>query len=130
MNRIDLCSNAKLRILVAEDNVVNQEIISMTLEDDGHYVDVVGNGAEAVQAVQDAQYDIVLMDIHMPEMDGVTAARKIRELPGVACDIPIIALTADAMVGDREKYLDCGMNDYATKPIALDELYAAIRRHA
>ena len=119
----------KLRVLVAEDNIVNQEIISMMLEDDGHYVDVVANGGEAVQAVQDAQYDVVLMDIHMPEMDGVAAAKKIRELGGDVGDIPIIALTANAMVGDREKYIESGMNDYASKPVMLDELYGAIRRH-
>lgn len=119
----------KLRFLVAEDNPVNQEIISMTLENDGHYVDVVGNGAEAVCAVQDAPYDVVLMDIHMPEMDGVTAAKKIRALAGDIASIPIIALTADAMVGDREKYIDSGMNDYASKPFELEDLYDAIRRH-
>ena len=119
----------KLRILVAEDNIVNQEIICMTLEDDGHYVDVVGNGVEAVQAVQEAQYDVVLMDIHMPEMDGVTAAKKIRALEGDVGAVPIIALTANAMVGDREKYIEIGMNDYASKPVALDELYGAISRH-
>ena len=119
----------KLRILVAEDNIVNQEIICMTLEDDGHHVDVVGNGVEAVQAVQEAHYDIVLMDIHMPEMDGVAAAKKIRELEGDVGAVPIIALTANAMVGDREKYIEIGMNDYASKPVVLDELYGAISRH-
>lgn len=119
----------KLRILVAEDNPVNQEIVSATLEHDGHYVDLVGNGAEAVTAVQNAPYDVVLMDIHMPEMDGMTATKKIRELPGELGNIPIIALTADAMVGDREKYIGSGMNDYASKPVNLDELYGAIQRH-
>lgn len=118
----------KLRVLVAEDNLVNQEIISMTLEADGHHVDVVGNGAEAVQAVQDVHYDVVLMDIQMPEMDGITATKKIRALSGEASKIPIIALTADAMVGDREKYVAAGMDDYASKPIKLAELYSAISR--
>ena len=119
----------KLRFLVAEDNPVNQEIIAATLEQDGHDVDVVGDGAEAVQAVQNVPYDVVLMDIHMPEMDGVTAARRIRALPGDIANIPIIALTADAMVGDREKYISSGMNDYASKPVDLDELYGTIRQH-
>ena len=118
----------QLRVLVAEDNVVNQEIITMTLEADGHEVDVVANGAEAVQAVQDKTYDVVLMDIQMPEMDGVSATRKIRALPGDVGRIPIIALTADAMVGDRERYMASGMNDYASKPIDLDELYEVLAR--
>ena len=118
----------QLRVLVAEDNVVNQEIISMTLEADGHEVDVVANGAEAVQAVQEKIYDVVLMDIQMPEMDGVSATKKIRALAGDVGRIPIIALTADAMVGDRERYMASGMNDYASKPIDLDELYEVLAR--
>ena len=125
----DLRIDRKLRFLVAEDNPVNQEIISAILEDDGHHVEVVANGLEAVDAVQNAPYDIVLMDIHMPELDGVAAAKKIRDLGGRMADLPIIALTADAMVGDREFYMASGMNDYTSKPLNLNDLYSAIRRH-
>ena len=125
----DLRLDRKLRFLVAEDNPVNQEIISAILEDDGHQVEVVANGLEAVDAVRNAPYDIVLMDIHMPELDGVAAAKKIRDLGGRMADIPIIALTADAMVGDREFYIASGMNDYTSKPLNLNDLYSAIRRH-
>ena len=117
-----------LSILVAEDNVVNQEVITMTLESDGHVVTCVGNGAEAVHAVQEASYDLILMDIQMPDMDGVTAVKRIRELPGRVADIPIVALTANGMVGDRESYLAAGMNDHAVKPIEADKIFSTIRR--
>jgi PAS domain S-box-containing protein len=115
-----------LRILVAEDNAVNQEIARDTLEAAGHAVDIVANGLEAVGAVQSFPYDIVLMDVHMPEMDGPTATGKIRALPGDISGIPIIALTADAMVGDREKFLAAGMNDYVAKPFDLQQLLSSI----
>jgi CheY-like chemotaxis protein len=117
-----------LRVLVAEDNPVNQEIAKDTLELAGHRVDVVVNGIEAVEAVRKAFYDVVLMDAHMPEMDGPTATRKIRTLPGEVSKVPIIALTADAMVGDREKFLAAGMNDYVSKPFQPDVLFATIER--
>lgn len=117
-----------LRILVAEDHPVNQQIIRMMLERAGHRCDIAVNGIEAVAAVAAAPYDLVLMDIQMPEMDGIAAARRIRELPGPARSVPIIALTANAMKGDREKYLECGMNDYVAKPIEPDALGAAITR--
>lgn len=100
----------------------------MTLEHEGHSVHCVGNGAEAVKALQEAEFDVVLMDIQMPVMDGVTAVQKIRALPGEVRNIPVIALTADAMVGDREKYIGSGMNDYATKPIKPDDLRAIIKK--
>ncbi len=100
----------------------------MTLENEGHSVHCVGNGAAAVQAVQEARYDVVLMDIQMPVMDGVTAVEKIRALPGEVRKVPVIALTADAMVGDRERYIASGMDDYATKPIKPGNLLAIIKR--
>ena len=119
----------KLRILVAEDNSVNQEIARQTLEDAGHDVSIAANGLEAVAAVQEGLYDIILMDVHMPVMDGPTATRRIRDLPGPVSEIPIIALTADAMAGDREKFLSDGMNDYVSKPFDTNHLFTTIARH-
>lgn len=98
------------------------------VEKAGHTIDLVNDGVEAVAAVMRTSYDVVLMDIHMPEMDGVTATRKIRELPGEQANIPIIAVTANAMKGDRENYLAAGMTDYVTKPIEPKDLFSAIRR--
>jgi PAS domain S-box-containing protein len=117
-----------LRVLVAEDNKINQAIARETLTNAGHRVDVVENGFAALAAVQNAAYDVILMDVHMPEMDGLTATGKIRELPGPQSDIPVIALTADAMVGDREKFMDAGMNEYISKPFDTAELFSTIER--
>lgn len=115
-----------LRILVAEDNVVNQEIAIATLEKAGYVVDVVSDGAEAVEAVKSFPYHVILMDIRMPVMDGLAATREIRALPGVEANVPIIALTADAMLGDEQEYLSAGMNSYASKPFDPDKLFATI----
>jgi CheY-like chemotaxis protein len=116
----DAAGTAKpLRILVAEDHPVNQQIIRLMLERAGHRCDIAVNGIEAVAAVAAAPYDLLLMDVQMSEMDGIAAARRIRELPGPAKSTPIITLTANAMKGDREKYLECGMNDYVAKPTNL-----------
>jgi CheY-like chemotaxis protein len=117
---------AQRRVLVAEDNVVNQEIVSQILKNAGFAVDVVANGLEAVAAVRQFSYDVVLMDIHMPEMDGMEATQKIRQLPGPVSQVPIIALTADAMDEDRKKMLKAGMNDHAAKPIKPRELFSTI----
>lgn len=117
-----------LRILAAEDNHVNQMVLSAMLEKLGHHIDLVGNGIEAVAAVIRCQYDLVLMDVQMPEMDGVTATQKIRSLPGDVKDVPIVAITANAMLGDREKYLDAGMTDYISKPVNLEKLTGVIAR--
>ncbi|MBL4907981.1 MAG: response regulator [Sneathiella sp.] len=117
-----------LRILVAEDNVGNQVLIRTLLECEGHEFDIVNDGIEAVSAVKRVPYDLVLMDIQMPEMDGVTATRKIRDLPGKIGSLPIIALTANAMKSDREKYLAAGMSDYVAKPIDPNEFLAVISR--
>ena len=118
----------KLRILVAEDNSVNQLFIRMLLGKAGHFVDVAGDGAEAVEAVKKVSYDLILMDIQMPEMDGPTATKVIRQLEGPVAHIPIIALTANAMLGQREEYLAAGMDDYVTKPIERPLLFAAMAR--
>jgi CheY-like chemotaxis protein len=119
-----------LLILVAEDNNVNQFVIRALLTHFGHHVDVVGDGAEAVTAVQRVPYDLVLMDIHMPEMDGVEATRLIRGLPGEVSDLPIVALTANAMKGDREQYLEAGMTDYLSKPVDKDALLEVLTKVA
>jgi len=107
----------RLRILFAEDNHVNQLLVAALLKKEGHRVDVVGDGHEAVEAVRRLPYDLVLMDVQMPEMDGVEATIAIRALPGCCRNIPIIAVTANAMKGDKESYLAAGMNDYLSKPV-------------
>ena len=119
-----------LRILVAEDHHVNQAVLRGILDTTDHTVDLVADGCEAVSAVMRAPYDLVLMDIQMPEMDGITATRKIRGLPGSVARIPIVALTANAMKGDREAYLDAGMSDYLSKPIRPVELKSMVAKWA
>jgi CheY-like chemotaxis protein len=117
-----------LRILVAEDNAVNQMLVRQLLANCGHSVEVAATGAEAVAALERSDYDLVLMDIYMPEMDGVAATRKIRSMKSAAANIPIVALTASAMAGDRERYLAAGMTDYVPKPVDSRALLAAIAR--
>ncbi len=119
-------SRATVRVLLAEDNPVNQRVMIALLAKSGVRVDVAGNGVEAIEAVRSRPYDLILMDIQMPELDGVQAARRIRELEGEMGHIPIIAVTAHAMKGDREKYLQAGMNDYLPKPINRAELLSKI----
>ncbi len=118
--------HAPLQILVAEDNQINQEIAKDVLEEAGHIVDIAENGHEAVKAVENGNYDAVLMDSHMPEMDGIEATKIIRTLSDEKAKIPIIALTANAMVGDREKYLSMGMDDYVSKPFKAERLLSSI----
>ena len=103
-------------------------LVTALIEKAGHRCDVVGNGLEAVDAVRTTPYDLVLMDIQMPEMDGPAATREIRQLQETVADIPIIAVTANAMEGHREVYLDVGMNDYVSKPIDPTLLMEAIAR--
>jgi PAS domain S-box-containing protein len=105
------------RILLAEDNPANQMVIRAILEVANQKVDIVADGLEALEAVSSRPYDIVLMDISMPEMDGMESTRMIRKLPAGKNKIPIIALTAHALPGDRERFLAAGMDDYLTKPI-------------
>ena len=115
-------SRRRLRILLAEDNPVNQKVASRLLERMGHKVDVVANGRQAVAAVEEVEYDVVLMDCQMPEMDGYTATEVIRRISGMRT-LPIIAMTANAMAEDRQRCLDAGMDDYLSKPISADRLY-------
>ncbi len=115
-----------LRILLAEDNAINRKIVSWLLSGIDCQIDYAENGKEAIAAVTRAPYDVVLMDVQMPEMDGVTAARRIRDLPAPVGDIPIVALTANVMRGDKEKYLDAGMTTFVGKPIDRRELLTAL----
>ncbi len=117
-----------LRVLVAEDNAVNQRVLVRLLEKLGCRADAVGNGREAVQAVARVPYDIVLMDCQMPELDGFAATREIRAAEGGRRPLPIVAVTANALAGDRERCLDAGMQDYVSKPVNLDRLYEALQR--
>ncbi|GEM_PF-211158 len=119
-----------LSILVAEDNSVNRMVAVGLLERDGHRVTAVGDGAEAVAAVATGGFEVVLMDMQMPGMDGLEATRAIRGLPGPESRIPIIALTATAIQGECERCLAAGMDDFLTKPIVPDVLAAALARHA
>jgi PAS domain S-box-containing protein len=117
----------RLRILVAEDNALNQKLTVAMLSGEGHQVDVVGNGMQAIDAVQAGDYDLILMDVSMPGMDGVVATQQIRALsPGRR--VPIIAMTAHAMKGNREQYLAAGMDAYVPKPVKWDELFDTIAK--
>src|SRR5881227_751287 len=118
-------SRHTLRILLAEDNPVNQQVATAMLLKRGHQVDVVANGREAVDAVAAERYDVVLMDIQMPEMDGFEATRHIRALPQGGT-LPIIALTAHALSGERERCLERGMTGYLAKPFKAHELFAVV----
>lgn len=116
------------RLLLAEDNRVNQMVTVKILESAGYRVDIANNGLEALDAARKRHYDLVLMDSSMPEMDGIEATRRMRRLGNTFADIPIIALTADALRGDRERYLDAGMSDHLAKPVRKPELLAVIAR--
>jgi len=119
----------RMRVLLAEDNLVNQRLATRLLEKQGHVVIAAKNGIEAVAAVEQEKFDIVLMDVQMPEMDGLEAIRVIRESEKVSGrHLPIISITAHVMTGDREKCLEAGADDYVPKPLQRAELFAAIER--
>ncbi|MFD1625584.1 hybrid sensor histidine kinase/response regulator [Azospirillum griseum] len=115
---------ARMRLLLAEDNPVNQQVAVLLLRKQGHSIDVAGNGREAVEAVRNTPipYDLVLMDVQMPEMDGLEATAAIRALPGERRDTIIVAMTANAMQGDSDICLKAGMNDYIAKPVTPEKL--------
>ena len=117
-----------LRVLLAEDHKINQRLAILLLKSAGHEVEIADNGEEAVAAVVKDDFDVVLMDVQMPVLDGVQATKQIRALPPPKGTIPIVALTAHAMAGAREEYLAAGMDDYLSKPLEPDALFAALAR--
>ena len=128
---LPLGTQSKLNILLAEDNAVNQKVAVRLLEKQGHRVHIANTGLEALAAVEREQFDLILMDIQMPHMDGIAASMAIREKEKLrGGHIPIVALTAHAMSGDRERCLAAGMDGYASKPIRAEELMREIARLA
>jgi CheY-like chemotaxis protein len=119
-----------LRLLLAEDNPVNQKLAVRLLEKMGYRVDSVASGLEVLAALRGRTYDVILMDVHMPEMDGLEATRQIRREWPATGQPRIIALTASAMQNDRDQCIDAGMDDYVTKPVRIDELEGALERCA
>ena len=126
--KIDHAHGARhpLRILVAEDNVVNQKLALRILQQMGYRADLASNGIEAVESVERQPYDVVLMDVQMPEMDGLEASRRITAKWPPTERPRIVAMTANAMQGDREECMAAGMDDYITKPIRVDSLVEAL----
>jgi len=121
-------SPGPLKILLAEDQVLNAGIIAFFLRLDGHTVTLAENGQKALDALAGEAFDLVLMDVQMPVMDGLETLRRIRDgrTPGIDPGVTVIALTAHATAGDREQLLEAGMDDYLSKPLETEKLYAAI----
>lgn len=121
--------NGKVHILLAEDNPVNQKLATILLRKRGYQVTVVDNGQQALDAIAATEFDLVLMDVQMPDMSGTDATIELRrrETPGGA-HIPVVAMTAHTMKGDAEKFLEAGMDDYVSKPIEPRVLFACIDR--
>jgi signal transduction histidine kinase/ActR/RegA family two-component response regulator len=128
-DRVEQKEKKQLRILLAEDNAINQKIACHVLEKQGHHVTVAANGRQALSALDQAHFDLVLMDVQMPEMDGLetTGAIRIRER-GTEVHLPIIAMTAHAMQGDRERCIAAGMDGYISKPIGIKELIEMLEK--
>lgn len=120
-----MCMNEKLSILLVEDNVLNQRIVSFSLKKYNHNIAVASNGLEALDKFKNNKYDVILMDIMMPLMDGLEATVKMREFEeenGIKDQTPIIALTANTMDNDREKCISYGMNEFMAKPFDMSKL--------
>ncbi len=124
--RVKFSTSRPLKILVVDDNTTNQRIIRAVMESHGHRVSVAEDGAQAIKAHENGRFDLILMDVRMPEMSGPEATRIIRRMPGDKANIPIIALTADAMMEHRQDFFDAGMNEVANKPIDRPFLLQAI----
>ncbi|MFC5302423.1 response regulator [Azospira restricta] len=125
-----LADTLPLTILVAEDNTVNQKVVQQMLAHLGYRADLVASGLEVLDALERQNYDVVLMDVHMPEMDGLEATRRLKMRFAEAAAPRVIAMTANAMPGDREKCLAAGMDDYVSKPVELADIRAVLRRAA
>jgi CheY-like chemotaxis protein len=125
-----MASRHPLKILLAEDNAFNQKLATHLLEQMGYQADLAANGLEAIQSLERQHYDVILMDVQMPEMDGLEATRRICARWPRDTRPQIIAMTANAMQGDREMCLQVGMDDYISKPIRVTELAAALERAA
>ena len=117
-----------IRVLVAEDVPVNQKVVVMMLDKIGVRADVAANGREAIDMYEAAPYDLILMDCQMPELDGYDAAREIRRREGAGRHVPIVAMTADAMAGSRERCLAAGMDDLTAKPVGVKDLFDALMK--
>jgi CheY-like chemotaxis protein len=124
-----MAAELPMQILIAEDNVINQQVIQYILQKLGYAPTIVQNGREAVDTAAEGDYDIILMDLQMPEMDGLEATRMIRERATDRQPV-IIALTANAMEGDEEECLSAGMNDYLGKPVKLEEVIDKLQKWA
>jgi CheY-like chemotaxis protein len=120
---MSLSPHRRLRVLLVEDNLVNQKVASRLLEKQGHSVQVAENGREALEAIDEGEFDLVLMDVQMPEMDGFATTAAIRQREASSGRrLPIVALTANAMQGDRERCLGAGMDGYVAKPVEIEVL--------
>ena len=117
------------RVLLAEDNAINVLLATTLLEAGGYSVEVVVNGLQAVETAARARFDLILMDVHMPVMDGLEATRRIRALGGAAGSVPIVAMTANAMTSDRDACLAAGMNDFVSKPFEAEAFLSVVARH-
>ena len=122
-------AEGSLHILLTEDVVTNQKLARGLLERRGHSVVVAGNGKAALEALEKENFDLVLMDIQMPVMDGIEATKAIRSSSSFDSHIPVIAMTAHVMKGDRERFLEAGMNDYISKPLKVKELFSVVEKY-
>ena len=122
-----LCATAPCQILIVEDNIVNQKVAQRLLHRLGYRADITANGREAIAALQNHAYDVLFMDLHMPEMDGLEATRIIREQMPQTQQPVIIAMTAAALLEDRQASIDAGMNAFITKPLRVEQLAEVLR---